>query len=297
MQDHRKLRFADRDALSAYDPLHTPIWVFDVDNHRIWWGNRRAIRFWRAESLDELIRRDYGSDSDTVRWRLSQVIEKTAPGEVATDVWTLYPGGEPVTLVTAMTPILIEGDCNAVLIECSAPLDLKRDEETLRLLEATRYTSLMVSTFARDGAFLSQNPAAIDIYGYAAQDAEGPKALAQRFVDEHAATRLLVHALRGAGFAEDLKVETPLGQRWHHVEARRGRDPMTGEWIIVVTETDITELVETKERLEGDEHHARASGTGTHGQAGANLQRRRRCPGVGRGSQPHEIRVPGQHEP
>ena len=251
MQDWRKLRFPDRDALLAYDSLHTPIWVFDVDRHRLWWANRRAIRFWRADSLEELIRRDYGSDSDTVRWRLAQVIEKTAPGDVATDVWTLYPGGEPVTVITAMTPVIIEENSNAVLIECSAPLDLKRDEESLRLLEATRYTSLMVSTFSRDGTLLSQNPAALEVYGYPSEQAAGERALSQRFADDHAATRLLVHSLRGAGFSEDLNVDTPQGQRWHHVEARRGRDPMTGEWVIVVTETDITELVEAKERLEG----------------------------------------------
>jgi len=50
--------------------------------------------------------------------------------------------------------VTIEDGRDAVLIESSAPLELHSNEEALRLLEATRYTSLMVSILFLGGVQL-----------------------------------------------------------------------------------------------------------------------------------------------
>ena len=126
----------------------------------MWWANRRALAFWQAESLEELLAREYGSDSDAVRQRLAQVIENTAPGDTTLEAWTLYPASHPVTVLLALTPITIEDGLDAILIESSGPLDIKGDDEVLHLLEATRYTSLMVNIFSSEGQMISRNPAA-----------------------------------------------------------------------------------------------------------------------------------------
>src|SRR5690606_38014912 len=122
MVSTRKQHFAGREALDALDRLNTPIWVFDVDRHAMWWANRRALHFWRAETLEALLARDFGGDSETVRQRLAQVIAMTAPGEVASETWTLYPDNVPATVSLAITPVTIEDGRNAVMIESSAPL-------------------------------------------------------------------------------------------------------------------------------------------------------------------------------
>jgi len=135
-----KQHFAERQALQPFDLLNTPIWVFDAERHTMWWANRRALRFWRAQTLDELLARDFSSDSLTVRQRIAQVIANTPPGEVVTEAWTLYPDNVPTPLLLAITPVTIAEGRDAILIESSAPLDLSGDDEALRLLEATRYT-------------------------------------------------------------------------------------------------------------------------------------------------------------
>jgi signal transduction histidine kinase len=243
-----KQHFADRRELDALDRLHTPIWVFDVDRHAIWWANRRALRFWRAESLAELLARDFGADSPTVRQRLTQVIAKTPPGEVALETWTLYPNNVPTTLLLSLAPVTIAEGRDAVLIESSGPLDLDGNDEALRLLEATRYTSLMVSTYSLDGSLLSRNPAALDIY------ARCETAEAGSDLDRHLGDPQIVLAVRKSvaadtPFLRDHKVRTAQGPRWHQLQARRGRDPRTGEWVIVMTETDVTERVQAEARL------------------------------------------------
>ncbi|MGD1879788.1 MAG: ATP-binding protein [Kiloniellaceae bacterium] len=243
-----KQHFADRQALQALDLLNTPIWVFDVDRHAMWWANRRALRFWQAESLEALCARDFSSDSQTVRQRLAQVIDKTPPGGVASEAWTLYPDNVPTPLLLAMTPVTIAEGRNAVLIEGSPPLDMAGDDESLRLLEATRYTSLMVSTYSIAGQLLSRNPAAVETYSKGSDTVEGSD-LAHHLSDPQITRALQECVAAGTAFVRDLKVRTAQGPRWHQVQARRGRDPRTGEWVIVVTETDVTERVQAEARL------------------------------------------------
>jgi signal transduction histidine kinase len=248
MESTTKQHFADRRELDALDRLHTPIWVFDVDRHAVWWANRRAQRFWRAESLAELLARDFGSDSPTVRQRLAQVIAKTPPGEVALETWTLYPGNVPTTLLLSIMPVTIEAGRAAVLIESSGPLELDGNDEALRLLEATRYTSLMVSTYSLDGRLLSRNPAALETY-VRSDAAEAGSDLEQHLGDPQILLAVRESVSADTPFLRDLRVRTAQGPRWHQVQARRGRDPRTGEWVIVVTETDVTERVQAEARL------------------------------------------------
>jgi signal transduction histidine kinase len=243
-----KQHFAEPQALQPLDRLTTPIWVFDVDRHAMWWANRRALHFWRAATLEALLARDFSADSATVRQRLAQVIEKTPAGEVASETWTLYPDNVPATVLLALTPVTIEDGRNAVLIESSAPLDLAGDDEALRLLEATRYTSLMVSTYSLNGRLLSRNPAAIDTYSQSGEPTAGGD------IERHLGDPQIVRALKesvaaGTPFVRDVRLRTAQGPRWHQMQARRGRDPRTGEWVVVVTETDVTERVQAEARL------------------------------------------------
>ncbi|MEO3428203.1 ATP-binding protein [Pelagibius sp. CAU 1746] len=250
MASTAKQHFSEREQLRCFDLLNTPIWIFDVERHAVWWANRRALQFWRAQSLDELLARDFASDSPAVRQRLAQVIAKTPPGEVASDTWTLYPNDTPVTVLLAMTPVTVEDGRDAMLIESSAPLDLHSNEEALRLLEATRYTSLMVSTFSLEGRLLSRNPAAIDTFGKSNEKKDAAdNDLDRQLGDPQVAEALRQSVSGGHPFARDLKVRTAQGPRWHQVQAQRGRDPRTGEGVIVVTETDITGRVQAEARL------------------------------------------------
>lgn len=243
--------FNDRTAITKYDALRTPIWVFDVKHHAMWWANKSALRFWKAASLEELLARDYSRDSDTVRKRLRQIVESTADGESATDTWTLYPKGDPVTVVLDMKPITIEDDAPALLIEATEPLDLRREPEALRILEAARYTPLMVSIFSLTGELLAQNPAASAAYGLPqTSGGAGAAALEQRFVKPRIASALVKSCRRGHRHSGDFRVRTSKGKRWHHLDARPAQDPMTGDRSIVITEEDISSRKRAERQLE-----------------------------------------------
>ena len=242
--------FPDFDAARAYQSLQTPVWIFDIDRHAIWWGNRAAVAFWNARDLEDLCARDFSSDSETVRQRLRQIVDHTPPGSFASESWTLYPGGRPTTMLFKFSPARVEGSRDAVVIEAAAEIVLGDDPEALRLLEATRHTPLMVSTASLEGRVLSSNPATVRAYGASLQgDGSGvADRLATRFLSPGALEAMLAAAAADRVFERDLEVMTRAGRRWHHVDARRGRDPVTGQAVVVVTEEDVTARVELAEQ-------------------------------------------------
>ncbi len=245
----RKL-FRRESDLAFYDDIRIPIWVFDVVRHKIWWANRSALQFWRASSVEDLCRRDFSSDSEMVRTRLMQVVQNTLPGEYASESWTLYPHGHPVTVVLDMQPVRIEEGRDAVLIQATTRLDMESDPQFLRLFEAARYTSLMISCFARDGRCLSENPAAQAAYDISLfREKFAPGGLKLRFSRQRDYRKVLSAIERGEDIAGDFPMRTAAGRRWHHLDVRMGRDPVTGERIAVVTEEDIHARKQALEEL------------------------------------------------
>ncbi len=230
--------------LVGYDRLRTPIWIFDVERHAIWWGNESALSFWGASSLEELRARDFSTDSQNVRDRLRFMVSTDGPSSSFQEGWTLYPQGQPVTIVADIVPVLIEEGRRAILLEASHPIDLKQDPNALRILEAARNTPLLVSTFSLDGVLLAQNAAAAECYG-ARKEAAPPEQgeLGLRFCRPGDAARLLETAEQDRTLQGDFLVTTPRGQQWHRVTAKRGRDPVTGQYVFVLTEEDISDHV------------------------------------------------------
>lgn len=242
--------FRSVDEVLGYNSLKTPIWIFDVDRHCMWWGNESALKFWNAESLEELVQRDYSSDSEVVRTRLRQIVDDRIGHDRAQESWTLFPLGKPITVILDFVPVVIEDGHDAVLIEASYPLDLQKDPEALRILEAARNTPLLVSTFTLEGALLAQNPAAAACYRRGRPTDEGPaSSLVNRFEDGEIVSRILASVENDLPFQADTLARTFAGPRSHRVAARRGRDPISGEFVIVLTEEDISDHVELEARL------------------------------------------------
>ena len=159
--------FPSRNELQILDIFEAPIWVFDIERHGMWWANRAAIRFWQAASLDELIGRDYSSDSSTVRKRLRQIYNNAPLGQPTLDSWTLYPGDKPIPANLRYIPVQIgTGRRDALLIEAALSDNDGIDSTDMRVVEATRYTSIMISYFTLDGDLLSMTPAATEAFSY-----------------------------------------------------------------------------------------------------------------------------------
>lgn len=221
--------------------LSTPVWIFDVARHGIWWANKQGIAFWKAASLDELRARDFSSDSATVRERLRQIVEGAIFDTHITDTWTLYPAGHPLTVILSFQPVEIEDGIHGILIELVQVVDRDADDETWRLLEAARATSLIMTTFTMDGEVLAQNPAALACYDGASVHGDGLSDLEGRFVHQQDAQQVLANAASNETANWEADVLTAKGRRTHSISVRKGRDPITGDFVTVISEEDVTE--------------------------------------------------------
>lgn len=248
--------FASPDGLWHFDSLATPVWVFDVSRHRLWWGNRAALDFWQADSVADLIQRDFSSDSATVRMRLRQILDTCDGDRPVQDTWTLYPRNHPRTVVLSLRPVTIEGGLDALLLEVVRFVDMRSEDDAVRMLEAIRATTLMISSFTFAGRLLTQNPQALAAHGVSDPDGD---ALAARLGDPQIDGALRASVARDEAVVQELTVRTRMGPRTHRFTARRGRDPITAEPVIVLGEEDVTEqallraeLQALNERLESE---------------------------------------------
>ena len=243
-----KAHYRIRQDLKQFEALKTPIWIFDVDDHCMWWGNTRAQAFWGVNGLEELLALDYSNDSEAVRLRLRRIVEASAEATHIQDTWTFYPEESPITVNVDIQPVVVGHGHDAIMVEAASKLDLRNDPESLRVLEAARISALMVSSFTMDGTLLAQNPAAAASYSKA-NGLHPQNHLAQRFSDGLADEMLLCVAA-ARHFEAELAVSALEGERIHRVIARRGRDPVTGEFVTVVNEEDVTEQANLRLELE-----------------------------------------------
>ncbi|NMM45897.1 PAS domain-containing sensor histidine kinase [Rhodospirillaceae bacterium KN72] len=233
-----------RDSLNVLSLAIGPIWVFDLDQHRVWWANAAAVRFWGADSEAELLARAYERDSGTTRRRLRQIFESTPPGRAVQDNWTLYPDGRPTSVAISLTPIRIRPEgAPALLIQLVSQFDDQDTGIDRRMVEASRYTALMISIFDMDGALLSMNPAAQDTF-----DRSEP--LIARFVDQEEGRQMLDACREGRESKGEYHAMTCAGQCWHRIDMKIGYDPVSGGRCIIAVEEDISALKDALTRLE-----------------------------------------------
>ncbi|EBA15345.1 two-component hybrid sensor and regulator [Roseobacter sp. SK209-2-6] len=241
--------FPGHASLEHFNHLATPLWIFDVERHGIWWANPAAIQFWEGRDLQDLLERDFSSDSDTVRQRLRQIVRHSSGDHRLQDTWTLYPQGVPKTVLLSFLPVLIEEGVSAVLIEVKQFVDQFADEEAIRILEAARVSALMVSTYSYEGKLLVQNPAALSCYGKSSAMLSSND-LEARLKDPEVARALLQIAKTGKTLDTEQLVRTQQGNRVHRIRARRGRDPVTGGFVTILSEEDVTEQNALRLRME-----------------------------------------------
>jgi len=221
----------------AWDALRRPIWLFDPHALRGVYANPAALRLWGAESREELLGRDFSQLSKAVKARTDRMVQATADGSEIAERWTFYPNGEPVTVQATISTCRLD-DGRAVLLFEAAPTEVEAGER--RAVEALRHTSTLITLFDQEGRAVFANPAAFSVYG----SAEHP--FAARFAEPARAAPMLAQALAGETVAEVCETLTAQGPRWHHLDARRVLDPVTGAAGVLLNERDVTERVEAE---------------------------------------------------
>lgn len=234
-------RHAPSPEMRAWDALRRPIWLFDPRGLRGVYANPAALALWGAESLDELLARDFSQLSPAVRARVDRLARDTAGGAVLNEQWTFYPQGRPAAVQAAISTYRLD-DGSPVLLFEAAPAEVEAEER--RAVEALRHTSALITLFDAEGRALFANPAAFAAYGAADHPFE------RRFFDPELARDLLARALAGRAAAELTEAVTAAGLRWHHMDARPVTDPATGLVGVLLNERDVTDRIEA-ERAQG----------------------------------------------
>lgn len=246
VQASRTSRVWKQDDMATFSLLSDAVWVYDLQQSRIWWANDEACRLWRAESLQSLHARDLSDGSEATRLRLAAYTAAFEAGQRVTEQWTLYPLGQPVTLTCTCSGLRIDDGRLAMLVVARPATAVS--SEDLRGIEALRHARVKVSLYRwADGLCLMRNPPAMRAYPLA------DHRFRDRFAAHEEADGALAALAAHGAYNGVVRVRTAQGQRWHGVDARRTLDPVTGDAAIVVSERDLTDLVRAEEALRASE--------------------------------------------
>ncbi|MBL8279481.1 MAG: PAS domain-containing protein [Pelomonas sp.] len=228
-------------SLGHYDWLDVPLWVFDPEQQRNLWANAAALRFWHADSAEEFLSRDFSEHGDAVRERLAVTAADHAQGKIVREQWTLYPKGEPTTVMLVSRGMRTP-DRRQVMLFAADSLGGGADLAMLRGVEALQHTSVRIAVFGLEqGELLMRNPAAALTFGDTPPPAGGTE-FTRLFAHLHDAENILGRVLRGEACRQDVELQTLAGVRWHALDARPMRDPVTGHTVMLFNARDIADL-------------------------------------------------------
>ncbi|MFG6485797.1 ATP-binding protein [Roseateles sp. BYS78W] len=228
-------------SLSHYDWLDVPLWVFDPQQRRNLWANAAALRFWHADSAEEFLSRDFSEHGDAVQERLAVTAADHAQGKIVRELWTVYPKGEPTTVMLVSRGMRTP-DRRQVMLFAADSLGGGADLSMLRGLEALQHTSARIGVFTLErGDLLMRNPAAALTFGDVPPPVGGSE-FSRLFTHWHDAASILARVQRGEACRQDVELQTLAGPCWHALDARPMRDPVTGDTVMLLNARDIADL-------------------------------------------------------
>jgi signal transduction histidine kinase len=228
-------------SLGHYDWLDVPLWVFDPEQQRNLWANPAALRFWHADSAEEFLSRDFSEHGHAVRERLAVTAADHAQGKIVRELWTLYPKGEPTTVMLVSRGIRTP-DRRQVMLFAADSLGGGADLAMLRGLEALQHTSVRIAVFGlAQGELLMRNPAAALTFGDTPPPPGGNE-FTRLFAHVQDADNIFDRVLRGDTCRQDVELQTLAGVRWHALDARPMRDPVSGDTVMLLNARDIADL-------------------------------------------------------
>ena len=238
----------DYSCLTHYEWLDMPVWVFDHERRRNIWANSAALSFWKAESAEEFLSRAHADMSEMVRERLAVTAADHAQGKIVREQWTLFPKGQPTTVMLASRGLRTP-DRRQVMLFAVDGLREGADKSMLRGVEALQHTSVRIMVVSlKDGSILMRNAAASAAFGVLS-GRRGHHDWLAMFAAPELAQRILAQVQRGQTFSAELELKTTTGLRCHAVDARPMRDPVTGDLVMQFNARDIADLKATQMAL------------------------------------------------
>ena len=225
-----------RDQYSLIRRLKAPIWIFDIDNARIVFANAPGFALWQAKDEEDLCARDLTENmSPTVRRRLQQYqIDFVEHDSFFTEQWTLYPNGEPTSVMVVYSGIRL--DDGRMGMFCEVFDQSENEPENIRSAEALLHTDVMITQYAIKGELLYMNPAARNA-------AVGSQhVFSDIFLDREDYENVMMAVNESGEHRLVTKVNTGVGARWYDISVKRCLDAVTGKPAVLVTAIDVSEL-------------------------------------------------------
>jgi signal transduction histidine kinase len=133
-------------------------------------------------------------------------------------------------------------DRRQVMLLAADSLGGGADLSMLRGVEALQHTSVRIAVFGLErGDLLMRNPAAALTFGDTLPDS-GQTDFSRVFASAADAQAILGRVRRGETCRQDVELLTLAGQRWHALDARPMRDPVTGDTVMLLNARDIADL-------------------------------------------------------
>lgn len=223
--------------LGVLDLLSPPVWLFDIENFSMLWANKAAVKLWNAESLADLLSRDFGQVSESTRIRLHSYREGFTQGKTFVERWTFYPKGTPMIVECRCSKSPLPDYPNCMLCEASLVTTSDSERDALRMIEALRHTQVMISLYTMDGKPVLFNPASIKMFGPVGDNAGS---LWSHFADPQIASHMQSMLREKQVYSGEFEANTVHGKCWIGVDARVTTDPVTGEDLILLNKIDIS---------------------------------------------------------
>ena len=241
-QFHSGQVLLDMGDLRHYEWLQVPMWVFDPEQLCLRWANEAGVAFWRADSLQALLARDFSDASVATRSRLLACLPQHAAGRVLRESWTLYPLGQPMTTALLSRGVRLPDSRQAIFF-CSEPSAASYDADMLRGIEALQHTPVRVALYRLDSTLsVMRNPAAVAAFGPANDNPEEAEVVHTLFENRQDADHMLDAVRHRGGYAGEALLRTLRGPCWHAIDARPVRDPVSGQGILLINARDISDL-------------------------------------------------------
>ncbi|WP_206485101.1 GGDEF domain-containing protein [Thalassotalea sp. G2M2-11] len=235
----------DHNELTLYELIPDVVWIFDIDRHGWWWGNEAALNFWGLTTLEQLINKDLSGDTQGARDRTVQTFERAVAEGLTKDPWTTYPNGKAKTLYMKHKAVLVGPEKHrAIIAFVNESVSLGEIPENLLLVEAMRYTKVLVTSFTLSGEIVVENPAATNAYLSVNPREKGiaQSTFAARFANAQQGNNCLNQAIAEHGGRWTYQMQTIHGIKQHTLDIRETRHPLTGEFLLLVVEYDVTDL-------------------------------------------------------
>jgi diguanylate cyclase (GGDEF)-like protein len=131
-------------------------------------------------------------------------------------------------------------------------VNLGETPENLLLVEAMRYTRVLVTSFTFDGEAVIENPAATETYRHIDRSklSSPDQFFSARFADPLEGKAILAQAVAEKGGQWTRSVQTAEGERIHTLDIRITRHPLSGEFLLLVSEYDVTPLHQALDEAE-----------------------------------------------